>query len=776
MIKTLQKIMKQDKEKFIVPKGVQQAIPIRTIWPDGIFRVGNKFSKTFRFEDINYAVASKEDKEAMFLCYSELLNSFDSGATTKITINNRRLNKADFESSILIPLKGDRLDEYRREYNQMLLDKATGANSIVQDKYVTVSVMKKNIEEARNYFSRIGTDLITHFSRLGSKCVEQDATDRLRILHDFFRSGEETDFYFNLSESMKKGHDFKDYICPDTFEFEKDHFRMGNKYGRVIFLREFASYIKDSMVSELCDLNRNMMLSLDIIPIPTDEAVREVENRLLVVETNITNWQRRQNQSNNFSAVVPYDMEQQRKESKEFLDDLTTRDQRMMFAVLTMVHIADSKEQLDSDTETLFTTARKHLCQFSTLTFQQMDGLNTVLPYGLRKIDAIRTLTTESTAVFIPFRAQEISHHGGIYYGQNVISKNMIIANRKHLLNGNSFILGVSGSGKSFTAKREIVNQILSSDDDIILIDPEREYSSLVKAMGGEIIHISATSPNHINAMDMNKDYGDGANPVILKSEFVLSLCEQLIGGHNLGAKQKSLIDRCTASVYRKYLQSNYKGNPPTLQDFHAELLRQEEPEAQEIGLAIELFTSGSLNTFAKPTNVDVNNRLICYDILDLGKQLLPIGMLVVLDSIFNRITQNRAKGKNTFIIIDEIYLLFQHEYSANFLFTLWKRVRKYGAFCTGITQNVDDLLQSHTARTMLANSEFIVMLNQASTDRMELAKLLNISDLQLSYITNVDAGNGLIKVGSSLVPFTDQFPRNTKLYSLMTTKPGEQE
>ena len=775
MIKTLQKIMKQDKERFVVPRGVQQAIPIRAIWPDGIFRVGNKFSKSFRFEDINYAVASKEDKEAMFLSYSELLNSFDSGATTKITINNRRLNKADFESSILIPLKNDGLDEYRREYNQMLMDKATGANSIVQDKYVTVSVMKKNIEEARNYFSRIGTDLITHFSRLGSKCVELDATDRLRILHDFFRAGEETDFRFDLSATMRKGHDFKDYICPDTFEFERDHFRMGNKYGRVIFLREFASYIKDSMVSELCDLNRNMMLSLDIIPIPTDEAVREVENRLLGVETNITNWQRRQNQNNNFSAVVPYDMEQQRKESKEFLDDLTTRDQRMMFAVLTMVHIADSKEQLDSDTETLFTTARKHLCQFSTLTFQQMDGLNTARPYGLRKIDAIRTLTTESTAVFIPFRAQEISHSGGIYYGQNVISKNMIIANRKLLLNGNSFILGVSGSGKSFTAKREIVNQILSSDDDIILIDPEREYSSLVKAMGGEIIHISATSPNHINAMDMNRDYGDGANPVILKSEFVLSLCEQLIGSQNLGAKQKSLIDRCTASVYRKYLQSNYRDNPPTLQDFHAELLKQSEPEAQEIALAIELFTSGSLNTFAKPTNVDVNNRLICYDILDLGKQLLPIGMLVVLDSILNRITQNRAKGKNTFIIIDEIYLLFQHEYSANFLFTLWKRVRKYGAFCTGITQNVDDLLQSHTARTMLANSEFIVMLNQASTDRMELARLLNISDLQLSYITNVDAGNGLIKVGSSLVPFTDQFPRNTKLYRLMTTKPGEQ-
>ncbi|WP_080835086.1 VirB4-like conjugal transfer ATPase, CD1110 family [Cohnella massiliensis] len=774
MIKTLRRIIKQDKERFVIPKGVQQVIPIRALWPDGIFFVGNKFSKSYRFEDINYAVASREDKEAMFLSYSELLNSFDSGATTKITIHNRRLNRADFESSILIPLKEDHLDVYRQEYNEMLLEKAIGANGTIQEKYVTISVVKKNVEEARQYFARVGTELMSHFSRLGSKCIELDATDRLRIFHDFFRIGEEADFRFHLSETMRKGHDFKDYICPDTFEFEKDHFRMGNFFGRVIFLREYASYIKDSMVSELCDLNRNLLLSLDIIPIPTDEAVREVESRLLGVETNITNWQRRQNRNNNFSAVVPYDMEQQRKESKEFLNDLTTRDQRMMFGLLTMVHIAESKEQLDSDTEALLTTARKHLCQLSTLTYQQMDGLNTVLPYGLRKVHALRTLTTESTAVFIPFRAQEIVHPGGIYYGQNVISKNMIIANRKQLLNGNSFILGVSGSGKSFTAKREIVNQMLASDDDMILIDPEREYSALVNALGGETIHISATSPNHINAMDMNRQYGDGANPIILKSEFVLSLCEQLIGGYQLGAKEKSLIDRCTASVYRKYLQSNYKGQPPTLQDFRAELLKQSEPEAQDIALAIELFTSGSLNTFAKPTNVNVHNRLICYDILDLGKQLLPIGMLVVLDSILNRITQNRAKGKNTFIIIDEIYLLFQHEYSANFLFTLWKRVRKYGAFCTGITQNVDDLLQSHTARTMLANSEFIVMLNQAATDRAELAGLLNISDLQLSYITNVDAGNGLMKVGSSLVPFTDRFPRHTKLYRLMTTKPGE--
>lgn len=774
MIKTLKNLFKQDKESFIVPKGVQDVIPITAIYDDGIFRVGkDKYSKTFKFSDINYAVASREDKESMFLEYSELLNSLDSGATTKITINNRRLNRLDFEKTILIPAKGDELDDFREEYNKILLDKATGANSIVQDKYMTISVTKKSVEDARNYFGRVGAELIAHFGRLGSKCVELETDERLRIFHDFYRVGEETAFHFDIHDTRRKGHDFKDFICPDSMEFEKDCFKLGDRYGRVLFLRDYASYIKDSMVAEITDLNRNLMLSIDVIPVPTDEAVKEAETRLLGVETNITNWQRRQNSNNNFSATIPYDMEQQKKEMKEFLDDLTTRDQRMMFAVITLVHTADSKEQLDNDTEAILTTARKHLCQFATLKFQQMDGLNTAMPFGVRKIDCFRTLTTESLAVFMPFRVQDIFHENGIYYGQNVISKNMIIADRKQLLNGNAFILGVSGGGKSFAAKGEIVNDMLASDADIIIIDPEREYSPLVNALGGEIINISATSKNHINAMDMNKDYGDGANPVILKSEFIMSLCEQLVGGE-IGAKQKSIIDRCTASVYRTYQQNDYRGTPPTLQDFREELLGQEEPEAQDIALAIELFTDGSLNTFAKETNVDTNNRLICYDILDLGKQLMPIGMLVVLDSILNRITQNRAKGRNTFIFIDEIYLLFQHEYSANFLFTLWKRVRKYGAFATGITQNVDDLLQSHTARTMLANSEFIIMLNQASTDRIELAKLLNISDLQMSYITNAEAGHGLIKVGSSLVPFANKFPKNTKLYRLMTTKPGE--
>ena len=775
MIKTLQNTLKQDKEHLSVPKSVQDTIPIRRLWPDGLFQFGGKFSKTVRFSDINYAIASKEDKTSMFLGYSELLNALDTGSTTKITINNKRLNRCNFEQEILIPPQGDHLDGGRSEYNAMLLDKVTdSSNSMVQERYVTVSAHKKTPEEARTFFDRVMNDVTTRLNHLDSHCEELDAVERLRVLHDFYRVGEESRFHIDLREYMKTGRSFKDIICPDSMEFRKDHFIMGDKYGRAMFLKEYASYIKDSMINELTSLNRTMMLSIDVIPVPTDEAVREMQNRLLGVETNVTNWQRRQNSNNNFSAVVPYDLEQQRKETREMLDDLTTRDQRMMFAVVTLVHLADSKEELDSDTETLQSIARKHLCQLTTLNWQQDAGLVTALPLGLRRIDALRTLTTEALAVLMPFKAQEIRDRGGIYYGQNVISKNLIIADRKQLLNGNGFVLGVSGSGKSFTAKREITALALSTQDDILIIDPESEYRPLVEGLGGEVVEISATSSNHINAMEMEQGYGEGENPVVLKSEFLLSLCEQSVGAGKLSAKEKSIIDRCTAQCYHDYVRDGCQGQAPTLQDFHAELLRQPEAEARDVALALELFTEGSLNTFAKPTNVDMSSRIACYDIRKLGKQLLSMGMLVILDSFLNRITRNRRLGRNTWIYIDEIYLLFQHEYSANFLFTLWKRVRKYGACCTGLTQNVDDLLQSHTARTMLANSEFLVMLNQASTDRLELARLLNISDNQLSYITNVDFGRGLIKCGSAIVPFMDNFPRHTQLYKLMTTKPSD--
>ena len=778
MIKTLTNLFKQDKEKFVVPKGVQDVIPVAAIFDDGIFKVGkDKYSKTYRFTDINYAVASREDKEAMFLEYSELLNSLDSGATTKITINNRRLNRLDFEQTILIPTTGDNLDEYREEYNKMLLDKATGANSIVQDKYITISINKKSVEDARTYFARVGADLIAHFGRLGSKCVELETDERLRIFHDFYRVGEESSFHFDIKETRKKGHDFKDYICPDTMEFEKDYFKMGNRYGRVLFLREYASYIKDSMVAELTDMNRNLMMSIDIVPVPTDEAVKEAENRLLGVETNITNWQRRQNANNNFSATVPYDMEQQKKEMKEFLDDLTTRDQRMMFAVITMVITADSKEQLENDTEALLTTARKHLCQFATLRFQQVDGLNTVMPFGTRKIDAFRTLTTESLSVFIPFRVQDIFHENGIYYGQNVISKNMIIADRKQLLNGNSFILGVSGGGKSFAAKREITNAFIVTKDDIIVCDPEGEYYPLFRAFHGQVIRISPTSHDYINPMDINLDYADDDDPLSLKSDFILSLCELVVGGKNgLEPVEKTVIDRCVRLVYQDFLSDPVPEKMPILEDLYNLLREQKEQEAQRLATALEIYVNGSLRVFNHRTNVELNNRMVCFDIKDLGKQLKKLGMLIVQDQVWNRVTINRSANKSTRYYIDEFHLLLKEEQTAAYSVEIWKRFRKWGGIPTGITQNVKDLLASREIENIFENSDFILMLNQASGDRQILAKQLNISPHQLSYVTNSGEGEGLVFYGSTIIPFKDKFDNSLMLYALMTSKPDEVE
>ena len=771
MPKSVKKLFKLEREPHKTPKSVEDAIPIKKVWTDGIFLVGrNKFSKTYRVTDINYAVASKDDKEALFLEYSELLNSFDIGATTKLTVALRKLDAKDFEKRILIPYKDDGLDKYRREYNDMLMEKATGANSMVREIYITVSVVRKNIEDARVYFNRTTAEITGHLARLGSRCEELDATDKLAILHDFYRTGRESDFFFDLKDSAKKGHSFKDAIAPSSIEFTSDYFKMGERFGRVLYLREYASYIKDSFVSELTDMKRNLMLSVDIVPVPTDEAVREVETRLLGVETNITNWTRKQNQNLNYNVIVPYDMEQQRKESREFLDDLVTRDQRMMFAVVTLVHTADTLDELNSDTEAILTTTRKHLCQMSTLKYQQLDGLATALPIGLRKINAMRTLTTESLAVLMPFRVQEIMDTGGIYFGENAISRNLILYDKAHLLNANGFILGVPGSGKSFSTKELIAILALSTDDDIIICDPEREYASLIEALGGEVIRIAAGSKHHINALDMVEGYGDGGSPVIDKSEFVMSLFEQL-DRKGLGAQAKSIVDRCTAAVYSDYQQG---GEVPTLVVLRDKLLTQPEPEARELALSLELFTSGTLDAFAHPTNVNTKKRIVVYDIMDLGRQLKTMGLLVITDAMLNRVTENWKLGKRTHIIIDEFHVVFENEYSGSFFNSAWRRFRKRNAYPTAITQNVEYLLDSVLASTMLSNSEFIVMLNQAAADRAKLGDLLNISQEQMSYITNADAGCGLLRYGSSLVPFVNRFPKGTELYRLMTTKPGE--
>lgn len=770
MIKTIRRLMHQEKERYRVPRKVQDVIPIQALWEDGIFRVGSKFSKTFRFQDINYLVASKADKEAMFLDYCELLNGLDSGASTKITIFNHMVNRGEFEESILMPLRGDELDEYCRECNQILLDKATSGNSMVQEKFITTSVLKKDIQEARTYFARVGADFSSHFASLGSKCTELTAVERLRVLHGFFNPKETSEFHLDLKDMMSKGHDFRDYICPDSLEKHSDYLKIGSQYARVLYLKDYASYIKDSMVTELTDLNRRLMLSIDINPVPTDEAIRGIENTLLGVEKNITDWQRRQNANNNFSAVVPYDMEMQRKETKEYLNDMTVRDQRMMFAVITMVHVADTKDQLDSDTEAILAIARKHMCQMAVLRYQQIDGLKTALPFGVRKIHAFRTLTTESVAVFMPFKVQEIMDKGGVYFGENAISHNLIMCNRENLMNQSTFVLGVPGSGKSFSAKMLIFSLLLGTKDDILICDPEGEYATMLRGLPNvSSIHVSASGGDRLNAMYMVEGYGEN-NPIVVKSQFIMSLVEQ-IDEEGVGPQHKSIIDRCTAAVYREAEQS---GIVPTLNTLRLKLLEQPEPEAKQIALSLELYTTGSLDIFGHHSNVDLDKRVVVFDIHGLGEQLKPAGLLVITDTMLNRVTLNWKRGKRTHVFIDEFHVVFENEFSAAFFNSAWRQFRKRNAYPTAITQNVEYLLDSVQASTMLSNSEFIVMLNQAAQDREKLAKLLNISNEQMSYVTNAEPGCGLIKYGGALVPFVNHFPKNTKMYQRMTTRPGE--
>ena len=548
----------------------------------------------------------------------------------------------------------------------------------------------------------------------------------------------------------------------------------GDKYARTMFIKDMPASLKDCLLTDISNTNLDVMVTVNIAPVDPYKALKIVSHQLTSMRANKLQAEKKAIQSGYTSDVINEDLKHSLIEAEELLDDLRSKNQKMFLDNIIIMVTAADMDELDANTEAIEAVVRKHICSLSTLKFQQEKGLQSVLPIGNCTLKIRRTLTTESTAVLLPFSAKEISQKNGMYYGLNALSNNMILFNRLNLKNPNGFILGSPGSGKSFAGKREMLNVYLATDDDIIIIDPEREYTSLVAALNGETIYVSPASGNHINPLDMSKDYSDDESPLTMKSDFILSFCECLVGKQGLSAKERGIIDRCLTATYGEYLQTFDKDKTPTLMEFYERLKSQPEKEAQGLALSFELYIKGNLNMFAHQTNVDTNNRVVSYDIKDLGKQLKTLGMLIVLDYVWNRITLNRSMGKRTWIYMDEIYLLFANEYSANFLFELYKRARKWGGVPTGITQNVLDLLQSHTARTMLSNSEFIVMLNQAASDREKLAKLLNISNEQMSYITNADAGCGLIKYGSALVPFINRFPKDTQLYKLMTTKPGE--
>lgn len=771
-MKTLKKYKNSLGREWKIPRTIQAAMPIDAIDENGIARRGNTFSMTVAISDVNYLMADDATKEMYFRKYCDFINTMPPDQVTQVTIVNRVIDMAAMQERLFYEIQHDERDPYREEVNRMLSNKAQKASGFVRERLITLTTEQKSFADAERYFRRQLNDLEVSLRTLGSRVTPLDATARLKIFRDFYRTGEESIEHFDLKETMKNGHSFKDYLCPDKLKFESNHILIGNKYARTIFLLTWPNFLSDELISNLSDFSRQMFITINVLPVTQADAVHEIEKRLLGIDTNIARWQSKQNANKNWSASIPFSYEQQQQETKELLSDLTEHDQHMMFVCVAITHVADTLEQLDDDTAQIKAIGSKKMCYIATATNNQRMGLTSSLPLGVSPLGIWRTLTTSAVAFLTPFQAQDVEDEHGVYYGVNPISGNLIMLDRFKLQNSNSFILGVPGSGKSFVAKREIAMIALSDDADIIVIDPEGEYTPLIRALEGQVVEISDASKEHINPFDMNPEYDEGNYS--LKSNFMMSLFELISRDRRLSPTQKSIIDRCTKNTLVGYMNNGYRGNVPTLYDFYYQLKEQSEQEAQDLALEMEYFTTGSLSTFAHETNVDIKRNIVSFDIQKLGRQLHAIGLLVVLDFIFNRITENRESKRKTYVFIDEIYLLFMYENAAEYLYALWKRVRKYNAALTGITQNVSDLLESNTAKTMLSNSELIVMLNQAPSDRDILADLLQLNAVEKIKITDADVGSGLMKVGGSYIPFKDDFPRDTELYRMMTTKPKE--
>jgi len=769
------KQLKKQQRKVAAPRTAQHTISYKRMFEDGICEVENGlYSKCLKFADINYQIAKREEQVEIFSRYCEFLNYFDPSINLQITIHNKHIDQEDFSAQMLLKTgKGiDDLDKYRKEYNAMLSEKAhQGQNSILREKYLTFAIKAPNYEASIPALARLETDILTNLKSLGCDIQILSGLERLEFLHKMFNPLDA--FKFQYDYLVDSSLTTKDYVAPDSFNFTpKNYYEFGDSYGQTLYLKDLPADLSDKLISELSDIPCNMTISLHINSVEQEKAFALVKQKISFMEQQKIDEQKKALKSGYDVDMIPYELKYSLNEAEELLDDMQNKNQRMFKLTMLINTSSDDLDVLNDNVYQIMAAARKNNCKVGYLDYLQEKAMNSTMPVGKNTIEIQRTLTTASTGIFIPFTAQELFQEGGMYYGLNALSRNLIFFNRKTLKNPNGFILGTPGSGKSFSAKREIVNVLLNTEDEVLIIDPECEYVELAKGFGGEVIHISAGSKAHINPLDITMDYADDDNPLLLKSEFVLSLCELLVGGRNgLTAAQKTVIDRACRMTYQPYFANPRKNPVPTLKDFYRVLTAQPEKEAISIALSLELYIEGSLSVFANPTNIDTNNRFIVFDIRDLGKQLKTMGMLIVLDQIWNRITQNRALGKRTWIYIDEIYLLFQNEYSANYLFELYKRARKWGAIPTGITQNVEDLLVSDLARRMLSNTDFVMMLNQATSDRVELAALLNISQQQLSYVTNSPEGQGLLFAGNSIIPFIDKFPKDTDLYSMMTTK-----
>lgn len=760
------------KSLYKVPGSVQDTIDIETINLDtGIFYHGkNVYSKQFEFTDVNYEVVSEQDKEDIVAKWCQLINSFAAGGEFKITMNNRKVDENTLQRSAFLELKGDQNDIYRTELNENLREKLAACNNIDTQLVFTLRVTARDFTDAKAQFEQMEKSTRVKLNEIGSDFIPLSAVERLRVLFNIYRNGEEDFFDFDPHKGFYL-HNFKDYICPDTIEVFPDHLKLGNKYVRTLFLKDYASTVNDNVLHNTLNLPKTACMSLDIKVMDPAQAKDLLERHLFNVSGDITKWQNSQNKHDNYTAEIPYDLKQPRAEAEAQLADLVEHDQNLCYTWVSIMLMADSLEELDADTEMVKNNGKKNNIQLITPLRYQIEALNTAIPVGVNLHLMSRLLMTICVATLMPFRTQNILHTHGVYYGINPLSKKLLTVNRDNLINQNSFVLGAPGSGKSFITKAEIMFLVLRGDTDVIIIDPEEEYGSLVKAMGGELILLDAARDVHINALDLTAEYSEEeSNPIAVKVDFVMSLISRIQNGKLL-PEERSIIDRCLTKVYKPYIKGGCQGTPPTLVDFKHELENQKDPVAKRLAVAIEYFVSGSANLFAEQSNVNINSPLVCYDILNLGSQLKPLAMLVTLDAIFNRMAKNRKVGRKTAIFIDEIYLLFQDPNSEEYLKTLWKRCRKYGARMTGITQNIEDLLGSDAARKMLNTSEFLILLSQNGTDREELAKLLNIPPVQMPFISTGQSGEGLLKVSKSIVPFENKFREDTHIYKLLTTK-----
>ena len=761
-------------------KSAQDSIPYERMWPDGICRVaGSHYTKTIQFQDINYQLSQNEDKTAIFEGWCDFLNYFDSSIQFELSFLNLAASEETFAHAINIPLQGDDFDSIRVEYMTMLQNQlAKGNNGLIKTKYLTFGIDADSLKAAKPRLERIETDILNNFKRLGVAAETLDGKARLAQLHGIFHMDEQVPFRFEWDWLAPSGLSTKDFIAPSGFEFRiGKQFRMGKKYGAVSFLQILAPELNDRMLADFLDMESSLIVSLHIQSVDQIKAIKTVKRKITDLDRSKIEEQKKAVRAGYDMDIIPSDLATYGAEAKKLLQDLQSRNERMFLVTFLVLNTADNPRQLDNNVFQASSIAQKYNCQLTRLDFQQEEGLMSALPLGLNQIEIQRGLTTSSTAIFVPFTTQELFQNGkeALYYGINALSNNLIMVDRKLLKNPNGLILGTPGSGKSFSAKREIANCFLLTNDDIIICDPEAEYAPLVERLHGQVIKISPTSTNYINPMDLNLDYSDDESPLSLKSDFILSLCELIVGGkEGLQPVQKTIIDRCVRLVYQTYLNDPRPENMPILEDLYNLLRAQEEKEAQYIATALEIYVTGSLNVFNHQSNVDINNRIVCYDIKELGKQLKKIGMLVVQDQVWNRVTINRAAHKSTRYYIDEMHLLLKEEQTAAYTVEIWKRFRKWGGIPTGITQNVKDLLSSREVENIFENSDFVYMLNQAGGDRQILAKQLGISPHQLSYVTHSSEGEGLLFYGSTILPFVDHFPKNTELYRIMTTKPQE--